>query len=147
MVRIYRFAGVRPDPSVASVIAAVPYDVVTADEVRAITAKNPGTFLRVSRSDAELPELAPDDARVYQRARENFIALESDGRMKKDPKSGMYIYRVLQEGEKKHFSGSAVALMLMTTGKTTYDGMSRPGMTRRRTGPGTLRQSRHTTAR
>ena len=53
MVRIYRFAGVRPDPSVASVIAAVPYDVVNADEVRAITAKNPGTFLRVSRSDAE----------------------------------------------------------------------------------------------
>ena len=99
MVRIYRFAGVRPDPSVASVIAAVPYDVVTADEVRAITAKNPGTFLRVSRSDAELPELAPDDNRVYQRARENFIALESDGRMKKDPSPCMYLYRVLQDGE------------------------------------------------
>ena len=99
MVRIYRFAGVRPDPSVASVIAAVPYDVVTADEVRAINAKNPQTFLRVSRSDAELPELAPDDDRVYQRARENFIALESDERMKKDPAPCMYLYRVVQEGE------------------------------------------------
>ena len=99
MVRIYRFAGVRPDPLVASVIAAVPYDVVTADEVRAITAKNPGTFLRVSRSDAELPELAPDDDRVYQRAHENFIALESSGRMKKDPTPCMYLYRVSQEGE------------------------------------------------
>jgi uncharacterized protein (DUF1015 family) len=99
MVRIYRFSGVRPDPSVASVIAAVPYDVVTADEVRAITAKNPGSFLRVSRSDAELPELAADDDRVYLRARENFIALESDGRMKKDPTPCMYLYRVLQEGE------------------------------------------------
>jgi uncharacterized protein (DUF1015 family) len=99
MVRIYRFAGIRPDPSVASIIAAVPYDVVTAEEVRAITAKNPGTFLRVSRSDAELPELAPDDDRVYQRARENFIALESTGRMKHDPTPGMYLYRVSQEGE------------------------------------------------
>ena len=99
MARIYRFAGVRPDPSVASVIAAVPYDVVTADEVRAIIAKNPGTFLRVSRSDAELPGLAPDDDRVYQRARENFLALESDGRMKKDPAPCMYLYRVLQESE------------------------------------------------
>jgi len=97
MVRIYRFAGVRPDHLVASAIAAVPYDVVTADEVRAIIAKNPGTFLRVSRSDAELPGLAPDDDRVYQRARENFIALECDGRMKKDPAPGMYLYRVLQE--------------------------------------------------
>jgi len=99
MVRIYRFAGMRPDPSFASVIAAVPYDVVTADEVRAITAKNPGSFLRVSRSDAELPEFAPDDDRVYQRAHENFITLESTGRMKKDPTPGMYLYRVLQEGE------------------------------------------------
>ena len=99
MVRIYRFAGVRPDPSVASVIAAVPYDVVTADEVRAITAKNPGTFLRVSRSDAELPDLLPDDERVYQRAYENFIALESDGRMKKDPTPCMYLYRVLHDDE------------------------------------------------
>jgi len=99
MVRIYRFTGVRPDPSVASVIAAVPYDVVTADEVRAITAKNPGTFLRVSRSDAELPGLAPDDDRVYQRARENFLRLESDGRMKKDPSPSLYLYRVVQDGE------------------------------------------------
>ena len=99
MVRIYRFAGVRPDPPVASVIAAVPYDVVTADEVRAITAKNPGTFLRVSRSDAELPGLAPDDDRVYQRARENFLRLESDGRMKKDPSPSLYLYRVVQDGE------------------------------------------------
>jgi uncharacterized protein (DUF1015 family) len=99
MVRIYRFAGVRPDRLVASAIAAVPYDVVTADEVRAIIAKNPGTFLRVSRSDAELPHLAPDDTLVYQRAHDNFIALESDGRMKKDPDPGMYLYRVLQDGE------------------------------------------------
>ncbi|MDD1695996.1 MAG: DUF1015 family protein [Methanoregula sp.] len=99
MVRIYRFAGVRPARSAAGAIAAVPYDVVSADEVRAIIAKNPGSFLRVSRSDAELPELAPDDDRVYQRAHDNFKALESDGRMRKDPAPAMYLYRVLQDGE------------------------------------------------
>ena len=59
MVKIYRFAGVRPEPSAAPEIAAVPYDVVTADEARAIIAKNPKSFLRVSRSDAELPDLPP----------------------------------------------------------------------------------------
>jgi uncharacterized protein (DUF1015 family) len=99
MVRIYRFAGVRPDRLFTGEIAAVPYDVVSADEVRAIIAKNPGSFLRVSRSDAEMPELAPDDERVYQRAHDNFMALESDGRMKKDLATSMYLYRVLQEGE------------------------------------------------
>ncbi len=99
MVRIYRFTGVRPDRCVAPAIAAVPYDVVTADEARAIIAQNPQTFLRVSRPDAELPDLAPNDARVYQRARENFNALIADGRMKKDTVPAMYLYRVCQEGE------------------------------------------------
>jgi uncharacterized protein (DUF1015 family) len=99
MVTIYRFSGVRPDRFAASAIAAVPYDVVTADEVRAIIAKNPETFLRVSRPDAELPDLSPYDERVYQRAHDNFIALEKNGRLKKDPVPGMYLYRVLQDGE------------------------------------------------
>jgi uncharacterized protein (DUF1015 family) len=99
MVRIYRFTGVRPDRNAASSIAAVPYDVVTADEARAIIAKNPETFLRVSRPDAELPGLAPNDDRVYQQARRNFNTLVSGGRMKKDPEPAMYLYRVCQDGE------------------------------------------------
>ena len=99
MVRIYRFSGVRPGRWNASAIAAVPYDVVTAEEARAIIAKNPETFLRVSRPDAELPGLSPNDDRVYQRARENFDALISDGRMQKDPEPAMYLYRVCQNGE------------------------------------------------
>ena len=99
MVRIYRFTGVRPDRGAASAIAAVPYDVVTADEARAVIARNPQTFLRVSRPDAELPDLAPNDARVYQRARENFKALMADGRMKKDTVPAMYLYRVCQDNE------------------------------------------------
>ena len=99
MVKIYRFAGVRPEPSAAPEIAAVPYDVVTADEARAIIARHPQSFLRVSRPDAELPDLPPHDDRVYQRARDNFLALERDGRVKKDPVPGMYIYRVQQDGD------------------------------------------------
>jgi len=99
MVRIYRFTGVRPDRCAASAIAAVPYDVVTADEARAIIARNPDTFLRVSRPDAELPGLAPNDDRVYRRARENFKALVAEGRMIKDPVPAMYLYRVCQDGE------------------------------------------------
>ena len=99
MVRIYRFTGVRPDRCAAQSIAAVPYDVVTADEARAIIARNPETFLRVSRPDAELPGLAPNDDRVYQQAHENFMALVADGRMKKDPVPAMYLYRVCQDSE------------------------------------------------
>lgn len=99
MVKIYRFAGVRPIREAAPEIAAVPYDVVTADEARAIIAKNPKSFLRVSRSDAELPDIPPHDDRVYERAREIFLALEREGLLKQDASPGMYLYRVVQGGE------------------------------------------------
>jgi len=99
MVKIYRFAGVRPVKEAAPEIAAVPYDVVTADETRAIITKNPKSFLRVSRPDAELPDIPAHDERVYQRAREMFRSLEREGLMKKDPAPGMYLYRAQQDGD------------------------------------------------
>jgi uncharacterized protein (DUF1015 family) len=99
MVKIYRFAGVRPLPAAAPEIAAVPYDVVTADEARTIIERNPKSFLRVSRADAELPDISPHDDRVYERAREIFVALEQDGLLKKDTTPGMYLYRVQQDGD------------------------------------------------
>ena len=99
MVTIYRFAAVRPTPAAAQSIAAVPYDVVTADEARAIIKENPDSFLTVSRSDAELPDLPPHDDRVYERARDNFRALIAGGRMKKDARPAMYVYRIQQDGD------------------------------------------------
>lgn len=99
MVRIYRFAGVRPERSCAPAIAAVPYDVVTADEARAIIAKNKKSFLRVNRPDAELAELPSDDPKIYERARKNFVALLESKEMSPDPEPGMYLYRVQQNGD------------------------------------------------
>ena len=99
MVKIYRFCAVRPAPGEAIAIAAVPYDVVTADEARAIIQKNPDSFLRVSRSDAELPGIPPHDDRVYQRARDNFYALVDSHRLDRDALPGMYVYRVQQDGD------------------------------------------------
>ena len=99
LVKIFRFAGVRPGRASAPEIAAVPYDVVTAEEARAIIAKKPRSFLRVSRPDAEMPGIRPDDARVYQRASDNFNALISEGLMQKDTDPGLYLYRVRQNGD------------------------------------------------
>lgn len=99
MVRIYRFAGVRPERSEAPAIAAVPYDVVTTEEARAVIAKNSKSFLRVSRPDAELPDIPANDPRIYQRAKENFQALLDQKEMLRDPEPGMYVYRVQQDGE------------------------------------------------
>ena len=67
MVQIYSFAAVRPGRRYSEKIPSVPYDVVTAEEARECIEKNPLSFLRVSRPDAELPDIPPNDDRVYRR--------------------------------------------------------------------------------
>ena len=99
MVQIYRFAAVRPERQYSQDIPSVPYDVVTAAEARECIEKNPLSFLRVSRPDAELPDLPPNDDRVYQRAREIFDEMLSDGKFQRDAEPGMYVYRAVQDGE------------------------------------------------
>lgn len=99
MVQIYRFAAVRPGRRYSEKIPSVPYDVVTAEEARECIEKNTMSFLRVSRPDAELPDVPPNDDRVYQRSREVFDGMLADGLMERDPEPGMYVYRAVQDGE------------------------------------------------
>ena len=99
MVRIFRFAAVRPVREAAPQVAAVPYDVVTADEARDVIRDNPMSFLRISRPDAELPGIPPTDSRVYSHARDRFAALRSSGVFTRDADPGMYVYRVITPAE------------------------------------------------
>jgi uncharacterized protein (DUF1015 family) len=94
MVDIHPFAAIRPEPAVAQSLAAVPYDVVTAEEVRHCIEVNPLSFLRVSRSDAELPGLSPHDPRIYERARSTFQNMLRGNLMVQDNSPSFYIYRV-----------------------------------------------------
>lgn len=94
MVVIYPFPAVRPAVSMAQSIAAVPYDVVTTEEARACIERNPLTFLRVSRADADMPMVSPNDPRVYERARERFMDLVARGHLVQDDEPSLYLYRV-----------------------------------------------------
>src|SRR5262245_53157542 len=51
MSAIYPFAALRPTPKSAAAVAAVPYDVVSTDEARALASGNPLSFLHVSRPE------------------------------------------------------------------------------------------------
>ena len=98
-LNIHCFFGVRPERSAAQQIAAVPYDVVTAEEARAVIAKNPSSFLRVSRPDAEMPQIPAGDPRVHEQARKNFEDLIAGGLMRRDDTCSLYLYRVQQDGD------------------------------------------------
>ncbi|MDK2973758.1 MAG: hypothetical protein PWP08_129 [Methanofollis sp.] len=98
MVKIYRFTGLRPERAYAARIASVPYDVVTADEAAEIIRQNPLSFLRVSRTDALLPDLPADDEQIYVQAREHFQEMQEQGILRRDDAPSMYLYRVKQGG-------------------------------------------------
>jgi len=88
------FRALRPRPSAAAAIAAVPYDVVSTDEARALAAGNPESFLRVSRAELELPAGAdPYSTAVYDRAVANFKALRERSLVLEDEPS-VYFYRL-----------------------------------------------------
>jgi uncharacterized protein (DUF1015 family) len=98
MVGIYSFRGLCPEKSAAGRIPSVPYDVVSTEEACETIAENPDSFLRVIRSDAELPDLASNDPAVYRLARENLDDFIARGLLVPDEKPAVYAYRVKQGG-------------------------------------------------
>jgi uncharacterized protein (DUF1015 family) len=94
MARLYPFRALRPRPDLAARIAAVPYDVVNADEARALADGNALSFLRVSRAELELPPGSdPYSDAVYDRAVENFSKLRASALVVEDEPS-VYFYRL-----------------------------------------------------
>src|SRR5439155_15655919 len=95
---LYPFRALRPTPDIAGTVAAVPYDVVTTDEARALAEGNPLSFLRVSRAELELPADAdPYSDAVYRRAAQNFASLRDRSLVVEDDPSA-YFYRLRMGG-------------------------------------------------
>src|SRR5438128_378546 len=94
MASLYPFRALRPVPSAAAAIAAVPYDVVDVEEARTLADGNPLSFLRVSRPEIELPPGtdAHSDA-VYARAKQNYERLTSSS-YELEAEPHVYFYRL-----------------------------------------------------
>src|SRR5207253_3584154 len=98
MASLYPFRALRPRPADAARVAAVPYDVVSTDEARALADDNALSFLRVSRAELELPEgTDPYSDAVYERAARNFKTLR-DGTLIVDQEPSVYIYQLRMGG-------------------------------------------------
>ena len=101
MATLRPFRALRPKRPDAPAIAAVPYDVVNADEARALAAGNPLSFLRVSRAELELPPgTNPYADAVYDRAVANFTRLKASSLVIEDEPS-LYFYRLRIEGHEQ----------------------------------------------
>lgn len=95
MAVIRPFNAVRPDEKIAHLVASVPYDVVNKEESAALAKGNPISFLRVTRSEIELPESVDVySSIVYQKAKENFERLVKDAPLIQEANAAFYIYKL-----------------------------------------------------
>jgi uncharacterized protein (DUF1015 family) len=95
MSALFPFRALRPAPDVAARVASVPYDVVTTDEAKALVAGNDLSFLRVTRSEVDLPAgTNPYDDRVYEQALRNFEDLKRAAPLILEENPSLYLYQL-----------------------------------------------------
>jgi uncharacterized protein (DUF1015 family) len=99
MAALAPFRALRPAPSAAARVAAVPYDVVNADEARTLADGNPLSFLHVSRAEIDCPrDIDPHSDAVYGKAVDNFDRLKHEAPLVVEDAPSIYVYR-LQMGD------------------------------------------------
>lgn len=95
MAQIRPFKALRPDSRVAHLVASVPYDVVSSEEAAREAGGNPLSFLRVTRSEIELPEgTQAYSEEVYEKARKNLERLIKEAPMLQEERAKFYVYRL-----------------------------------------------------
>ena len=100
MAKLLPFRALRPAPGVAPSVSSVPYDVVSTAEARAFAEGNPLSFLRVTRSELELPAGAdPYAPEVYARARQNLERLKRAAPLAVEAEPSLYLYRLKMGGQ------------------------------------------------
>ena len=93
MAMVRPFRALRPVPAVAARVAAVPYDVVSTADARALATDNSLSFLHVSRAEVDLPPGAdPYADEVYTAAAENLGKLVKSAPMMRDEQPSLYVY-------------------------------------------------------
>ena len=94
-MKIKAFKGLRPaNNEKAAAIASLPYDVVTHEQAIEHAKGRPLSFMRVVRSEIELPEgTDPYSDAVYAHAKENFQKLVDAKNLVREDGPAMYLYR------------------------------------------------------
>jgi uncharacterized protein (DUF1015 family) len=110
MATVRAFRALRPDPGTAARVAAVPYDVVDAEEARAL-ASDPLSFLHVSRAEIDLPRgTDPHADIVYRTASQRYARLKQEAPFLQEDEPSLYLYRLGSKGH--HQTGVAACYSL-----------------------------------
>ena len=99
MAIVKPFKALRPEKKAAGLVASVPYDVVDKEEAREFANNNPLSFLRITRSEIELPDNTDVYSnKVYVKAKENLERLQKEAPLIIDEEKHFYLYRLEMNG-------------------------------------------------
>ena len=100
MATVVPFRGIRPRSSLAAEVIAPPYDVLSEAEARDIVSRKPRSFLRVTRSEVDLPVGSDShSAAAYEKARDNLAQFIDDETMVQDDAPCFYLYVQTWQGQ------------------------------------------------
>ncbi len=96
MATIKAFKALRPKQTLVKDVACVPYDVINSEEAKKLVEGNPNSFLHVTKAEVDL-EVGIDTHSeiVYQKGKENFEKMISDGIFSQEEKPVFYIYKLV----------------------------------------------------
>lgn len=101
-MKLSPFRAIRPRADLAQEVACLPYDVMNTDEARQMAQGKPSSFLHIIRSEIDLsPDIDVHSEPVYQKAKENLLAMLKDGRMQQEDAGCLYVYRLTKDGRKQ----------------------------------------------
>jgi len=99
MATVKPFFCIRPEESVVSKVAALPYDVYSRSEACDVVKDNPLSFLNIDRAETQFgDEVDTYDERVYQKARELLEEWIQNGTFVTERQSCYYLYQLTMDG-------------------------------------------------
>jgi uncharacterized protein (DUF1015 family) len=100
MAVIRPFKALRPTKEKAHLVASVPYDVVNRDEASLFAEGNPLSYLHITRSEIDLPDVKDVYSKeVYLKAKDNLNKIIEDAPLLTDEKPHFYLYRLIMNGK------------------------------------------------
>ncbi len=99
MAVIRPFKALRPTKERSQLVASVPYDVVNREEAKQAAEGNPLSYLHITRSEIDLPEVKDAYSKeIYIKAKENLNKIIETAPLNIDEKPHFYLYRLIMDG-------------------------------------------------
>ena len=103
MARVKPFKGLRPPRELVEQVESRPYDVLDSDEARAEAGNNEKSLYHIIKPEIDFPVGTSEyDARVYERAAENFAKFQREGWLVQDADDHFYVYAQTMNGHTQY---------------------------------------------